>query len=97
MCGQDPRYCRSQLGSDYTNQWPDDITQWPVGDNVVTVMVLAWIDKVKSSEYYAKACNDMWLRISLSAVEVRVRFPGRWNRTLSPSLRRLFRAVLARR
>ncbi|CAK8689084.1 unnamed protein product [Clavelina lepadiformis] len=30
VCGQDPRYCRSQQGSSAANQWPDDITQWPI-------------------------------------------------------------------
>ena len=35
VCGQDPRYCKDQLDARlYDNgiddQWPDDITKWPV-------------------------------------------------------------------
>nr|CAB3265564.1 inactive rhomboid protein 1-like [Phallusia mammillata] len=30
VCGQDPRYCRSQHSSSTADQWPDDITKWPI-------------------------------------------------------------------
>uniref|UniRef100_H2YC20 Peptidase S54 rhomboid domain-containing protein n=1 Tax=Ciona savignyi TaxID=51511 RepID=H2YC20_CIOSA len=51
VCGQDPRYCRSQHEVGTADQWPDDITKWPICSDPLPK------EDFKNSTYDNVRCN----------------------------------------
>uniref|UniRef100_F6R3T8 Inactive rhomboid protein 1-like n=2 Tax=Ciona intestinalis TaxID=7719 RepID=F6R3T8_CIOIN len=51
VCGQDPRYCRSQHEVGTADQWPDDITKWPICSDPLPK------EDFKNSTYENVRCN----------------------------------------